>query len=365
MGGSDYTVSDSRIGQDAVSNIIWRGNCGLDVLDWVKTNKAIIAASITSSAHAPASESFQLRWRNLTDAGSFATLTTSGELRRGISAGCITNTDTVGDPSLCPFDIPDDSEEVENESPLQTASMSCAKENYIFTQWCVDFSFALDTKEYEFEIYSQTESASCGVCPSTITTETIPTLPQTDSRIADAVESWQGVCDVDITGWDKADDFILSTYATGGAGLKSFKLQWKVAGGSFADVGAATTIGWNANTTLVDENTVGTPAGCLTSTVSEESEGDNDILLILMGASVVAEFQWALAFNSAADDTIYEFQLVCITDSTQEVCSCSIRTQVVVAATINKINGVLDSGINKINGVTYSGVEKVSGVLTS
>jgi len=171
MAGSDYTVSSSRVGKDGVSSISWQAACDIDVVDYDKTNRAIISAICTSSAHAPGAESFKLRWRNKTDGGSFADLTTSeGELRQGTSLGCITNTDPVGDTSGCAGGTVDASEEVEDESPLQTVSLSCGKDNFIETQWCVYFAIALDDKEYEFELYSAIKGVSCGTLAATITT---------------------------------------------------------------------------------------------------------------------------------------------------------------------------------------------------
>lgn len=175
MGGSDYVQAGNRIGKDGISSITWQSSCGIDVVDYTKADQAIIAAILTSSAHTPPLTSFQLRWRNFTDnpSGSFIAFTTSGELQRGVSAGCISNTDPVADPSACAGTV-DASEEVENESPLQSASLSCAKNNYIELQFCVDFSNALDGKEYEFELYDMTEGASCGTLAATITVYSEP-----------------------------------------------------------------------------------------------------------------------------------------------------------------------------------------------
>ena len=64
----------------------------------------------------------------------------------------------------------DASEEVENENPLQTANLSCAKNNFIETQWCVDMSNAIDGKLYDFELYDATEGASCGTLAANIKT---------------------------------------------------------------------------------------------------------------------------------------------------------------------------------------------------
>lgn len=169
MAGSDFSFDSARIGQDGASSITWQAVCGTSVADWVKTNKAIISVFITSASHTPASEALKLRWKNLTDGGSFADLTTSGELQRGVSAGCITNADPVGSSAGC--QTADNDEEVENETPLLSGSLTCNQNGFIETQWCVDFANALDNKQYQFEIYSETETAAIGTLTVTITTE--------------------------------------------------------------------------------------------------------------------------------------------------------------------------------------------------
>jgi hypothetical protein len=168
VAGSSYDYNNARIGIDGAVSISWQAVCGTSVIDWDKSDKAIIAVFVTDDSHNPPLEAFKLRWKNLTDGGSFADLTTSGELQRGASAGCISNGDPVGSSAGC--QTADADEEVENESPLLSGSLECNQNGYIETQWCVDFSSALDGKEYQFEIYSNTESAAIGTLTPTITT---------------------------------------------------------------------------------------------------------------------------------------------------------------------------------------------------
>ena len=171
-GGPEYATNGTRIGEDGVSSITWNVACDVSETGWVKSVQAIISVDCQSGSHTPPSASLQLRWKNFTDnpGGSFATLVTgSGELRGGASAGAISNTDPIGDVQNCPSDVVDASEEVENESPLQSASLSASQEDQIETQWCVDMSNALDGKEYQFELYNATEPESCGTCTPTIT----------------------------------------------------------------------------------------------------------------------------------------------------------------------------------------------------
>lgn len=214
MSGSDYVLSDERIGLDGASSITWQAICGTSVIDWVKTNIAIIAAFCTSSSHTPASEAFKLQWRNLTDAGSFVDLTTSGELQRGVSAGAITNGDAVGGGAGCESVI-DDSEEVENESPLLTASLTGTQNDHIETQWAVDFSNALALKEYEFRLWSDTEGASTGTLTATITVasaiiELVGSLAATSNTPAPNIEMSMKLGAQDIPGVSDLTNLLLS-----------------------------------------------------------------------------------------------------------------------------------------------------------
>jgi hypothetical protein len=171
-------------------------------------------------------------------------------------------------------------------------------------------------------------------------------IPQTDSRIANATLSWQAICDTDVTGWDKANPFVLATWALSNAAhgndSGTYKLQWRRQGGSFADVTGTSEIRWadSADTDLVDGNTVATTSGCQTSNNSEENEGDNQAGAFSVGYGTYAEIQWGLKFGSGAlNNQEYEFQLVETQDTNQAVCSVSITTaatsKAYFAATIN------------------------------
>ena len=169
---TDYNEDGARIGLDGASSITWQAACEVAVIDWDKTDQVIFSAHANSTSHAPASESFRLQWRNVSDSGTFADLVTgSGELRAGISAGAIINTDPVGSSDGCGTGTPSQTEEVENESPLQTASLTATKNNSLEMQWCIDFSNALDSKEYAFQLYSVTGGEALGQCTPTITTD--------------------------------------------------------------------------------------------------------------------------------------------------------------------------------------------------
>jgi len=156
-------------------------------------------------------------------------------------------------------------------------------------------------------------------------------VPQTDSRIADSTGGWLLACDVDIINADKVDEFILATFSTAGKNNDegTFKLQWRRAGGTFADVTSTSEIKWGTGTSLVDGNDVSNYSGCLTPNTSEENEGDNTATIGPTGRLLHSEIQWALGFGAGAlNSQEYEFQLVGTSGdaSGSAICSVSITT---------------------------------------
>lgn len=154
---------------------------------------------------------------------------------------------------------------------------------------------------------------------------------QTDSRIANAARAWQGECNIDVTGWDTANEFIVAAYALADSVNpdSDFKMQWRRAGGSFADVGADTEICWGTGTVLVDGGAVGSAAGCL-STVDDdvENEGDNLAHVHNIKNGDYCEIQWALGFGSGAQDSQeYELQLVSVDWSNSAILQTTITTR--------------------------------------
>jgi hypothetical protein len=167
---SDYAVDGSRIGEDGASSVSWSAVCDTDVTNWSKSTKAVVAISASSGSHTPATESFKIQWRNLTDGGSFADITNSGELRNGTSAGALSNGTSVTTPAGCGTGSLQDSEECENETPHLTGGLAqSSKDNHIEVQSCIDFTYALAGKEYEFRLWSDTDGSSAGTASATIT----------------------------------------------------------------------------------------------------------------------------------------------------------------------------------------------------
>jgi len=154
----------------------------------------------------------------------------------------------------------------------------------------------------------------------------------TTSRIADSSRSWQAACNVDVADWNKANEFIISTYCLADSVNpdSDCKLQWRRVGGTFADVAADTEICWGTDTVLTNTTAFseGLSAGCFVDwDVGEESEGDNFAYLLNVASGDYGEVQWALGFGSGAiDDQEYEIQFVVESWSSSAICQTTITT---------------------------------------
>lgn len=156
---------------------------------------------------------------------------------------------------------------------------------------------------------------------------------QTISRIANASRTWQEECNIDVTDWGKANEFILSTWALASSVNpdSNCKLQWRRVGGTFADVAADTEICWGVDTVLVDAQLLlnGNTAGCSVDwdNGSVENEGDNAAYLSNIKNGDHGEVQWALGFGSGAlGNQEYEFQFVVIDYTSSAICQTTIKT---------------------------------------
>lgn len=158
-------------------------------------------------------------------------------------------------------------------------------------------------------------------------------IAQTDSRIANSSRVWQGSCNVDITDWVKADEFIVACYALSDSVNpdSDCKLQWRRVGGTFADVGADTEICWGTDTVLVDAGALleANSAGCFVDwDDGVENEGDNLCYLLNIKSGDYGECQFALGFGSGAlDNQEYELQLVVIDWTSSAVLQTTIKTE--------------------------------------
>jgi len=164
MAGSDFAQYRIRYAFDHASTMTWEAICNGHLSSAEQAMKLIVLFDLFTTVHGGGSEAFKLQWENLTDdPGVFNDVVTgSGDIRPHASAGVITNGDPIGNSGSCNSGTIDDGEEVENESPLQTATLTAAQNNDIEIQFAIDLANAIDGKTYRLYCYSTTASARMG-----------------------------------------------------------------------------------------------------------------------------------------------------------------------------------------------------------
>jgi len=160
-------MSGSRIADDAES---YQAACDTNVSDWTKTDDFILVIQVGTSK-GPIARAYKLMWRNVTDAGSFADVTGSGEITFNATTSLVDgdpftpNTGCVADELSAEDGLESEGDNILPDSGTYTHS----DEYYTEFAWALDCSNALDGKEYAFQLYDVTESAIIGVAGATIT----------------------------------------------------------------------------------------------------------------------------------------------------------------------------------------------------
>ena len=117
------------------------------------------------------SREVRLRWRNKTDAGSFADLGASGELTWSADTTLVNAAAFTTDEHGCVSSGQTnwvDGEEREGANAFTYSNLS-NDSAWTGAMWAVDTDNAHEGDEYEFELYNQTDTAQIAVCSATIT----------------------------------------------------------------------------------------------------------------------------------------------------------------------------------------------------
>ena len=125
-----------------------------------------------------------------------------------------------------------------------------------------------------------------------------------------------GSDNTNVTNWAKTDLGIYCV-AIGQNGRDPaaavLKLQWKVSGGSFADLGATGAVKYTTGTNLTDTNAVTSGEALVAVTGMTWQDGqeieDGVSASIDLGSDYYSELQFGVSFADAASGATYEFQL--------------------------------------------------------
>ena len=167
------TLGASRI---ANANIVDQsGADNGDVTGWVKTNDFILATRIYGSK-GTYNYAYNLKWRNVTDSGSFAAVNSTGEISYSATTD-LTDGGTVT-TKICSAQTSytwQNGLASEGDNILPDAgTFALLDEYYTELQWALDCSSAHDGDVYEFALY--TNSTLIGTCLASIQMTNIPTV---------------------------------------------------------------------------------------------------------------------------------------------------------------------------------------------
>lgn len=153
------------------------GSDDTDVINWVKADDFILATQVGTSK-GPLDRRYKLRWRDVTDAGSFADVAASGEISY-TAVTVLVDGATLGSGSKLCTGIPEPDwqdgleSEADNECPDSPGTYSLADDYYSEFQWALDCDGSEYEHEYEFELYEITNGVSIGTCLATLTIKPI------------------------------------------------------------------------------------------------------------------------------------------------------------------------------------------------
>ena len=145
------------------------------------------------------------------------------------------------------------------------------------------------------------------------------------SRILNASRVAQAADDTGVTEWKKANEFIIVFQLDEGKGpwTAAYKLQWKVSGGTYADLAITGAIKWGTVTDLVNGNAVVIGEKACTATGGPgstwqdgwEVEGASTSSSIALADECYTEIQFACSAADAEAEAQYYFQIYDNTNS--------------------------------------------------
>ena len=142
-----------------------------DVTEWVIGDDFILAVNIHSNGKDTEAAQYKLRWRNVSDSGSFADVSNTGEITYVATTDLTDGTAIEIGGRKCSTQGDTWQNGEENEGDNSCDSIDLADDYETEIHWALDTTNALKAKEYAFELYDTTNSASRGTCGATLTME--------------------------------------------------------------------------------------------------------------------------------------------------------------------------------------------------
>ena len=138
------------------------------VTGWAKADPFIVALAWEATAtKGTPNNTYQLQWRNLTDAGAWTTLAATGALNWTGATNLVNNNALISGEAICTGSgtfVDGIEREGANDYTVQLAAATWTE-----TQWSIDSSGAIDSKEYEFRLWDNSNAVVVGTGLATIT----------------------------------------------------------------------------------------------------------------------------------------------------------------------------------------------------
>jgi len=158
----------------------WAAAIDIDIPEQPISDPLILATSWDSDDMNTISGDFEVQFRNLTDAGSFAIMTGATEIAWSSSTDLINGNAVIAAEELgqtnCSGKGPSRIDGVERSGANAIAQSSIASKDSFDLQWAIDFSGATVDKEYEFRIVETGTSNVYATLAGTVITVTVGDL---------------------------------------------------------------------------------------------------------------------------------------------------------------------------------------------
>ncbi len=160
-----------------------------DVTAWVKANKIIVACQIGYNGKDTTASAYKLQWRNVTDSGSFADVSSTGEVIYSASSSTLVDgTAVTSTTRRCSANADqtwqDGLENVADNLAPNSGTIDLGSDYYTELQWSLDLSNSHSGDQYEFQLYNNTAGAAVGTCLAHVTIGNFRTLDIASQSVA-------------------------------------------------------------------------------------------------------------------------------------------------------------------------------------
>jgi hypothetical protein len=153
-----------------IAGVDQSGGDGVDVTGWTKTDEFIVAININSGGKETEAAAYKLKWRDVTDEGTFADIAATGEIKYDVADTSWNDGDAVATGDQVCDSIGMDTRQAgeRNKDDNLTDSIDLPDEYQSELWFGLNCDDAEDNHVYEFELWDDTNSRNMGTVTATI-----------------------------------------------------------------------------------------------------------------------------------------------------------------------------------------------------